>query len=363
MNILVVDAWLPTPDRDAASLQMSNLLQLLQEFGRVTFGADDFAARRSGLPGVQDLDVNLILPPASIKEHLAAHADLYDAIFLSRAQVADKYFDAARAANPRAGILFDTTDLAYVRGFRGAQVLNNMNLLRRALEMKQTELGVMRKADMTLVVSPAEQQMLAQDCPAARVRIVTLIHNTFPVTTSFHERAGILFVGAFPHLPNADAMRFFYDDILPLVRERLGNVTVTVVGSHPSEWLQQLHSENFVVAHHVIDLAPLLHHCRVTIAPLRYGAGVKGKVLTSMSYGVPVVGTTIAAEGIPVAHRQEMMIADEPNAFADALGQVYMDETLWNTLSANGARVVEQNYSRAVARQTLTAIFDELGLR
>ena len=362
MNLLVVDAWLPTPDRDSASLRMLNLLQLLREFGEVTFAAHDFAARRSGLNAVQGLGVRVVKPPLSVEEHLAQLGNTYDAILLSRVNVADTYLATARQCAPNARIVFDTTDLAYMRGFRGAKVMGNRHLLRQALETKAIELALMRAADVTLVVSTAEQEILAHDCPEARVRIVSNIHDVYPSTRRFEERRGIVFIGAFPHHPNADAMQFFCKDILPHVRQRLGNVQITIVGSRPPKWLQDMQNEYFVVAHRVPDIAPLLNECRVSMAPLRYGSGVKGKVLLSMGYGVPVVGTSIAAEGIPATARHEMLIADDAMSFADALGEVYRDELLWNTLAQKGRDVVTKYFSRDVARNALARLFSEMGL-
>jgi glycosyltransferase involved in cell wall biosynthesis len=218
----------------------------------------------------------------------------------------------------------------------------------------------MRKADMTLVVSAAEQEILARDCPEARVRIVSNIHDVHCSTRTIAERHGIVFVGAFPHHPNVDAMQFFCKDILPSVRQRLGDTKITIVGSQPPQWLQNMNSEHFVVAHRIPDLAPLLNECRVSMAPLRYGSGVKGKVLLSMGYGVPVVGTSIAAEGIPAMTGREILIADNAVSFADALNEVYRDEMLWNKLAQNGKKVVENYFSRDVARSALTRLFREL---
>lgn len=356
MNILVIDAWLPTPDRDSASLRMFHLLELLREFGAVTFAADDLYARDSGLEAVEQLGVRVV--KNSIAEHLAEN--FYDTIFLSRAPVAEKYLPLVKQYAPRAKIIFDTTDLHYVRMFRGAQVMNNKMLLRRALEMKRTELELMRAADVTLVVSAAEQEMLARECPTARVQILSNILDVQPPAQLFAERDGILFIGAFPHRPNEDAMQFFCADILPRVRARLGNVKITIVGSQPPEWLQKLHAENFIVAGHVPNIAPPLHQTRLTVAPLRYGAGVKGKVLQSMSYGVPVVATPIAAEGIPAQHRRAILIANDAEAFADAVRELYGDEALWHTLAQNGARVVQEHFSRDAARNVLTNLFSDL---
>ena len=328
MKLLVVDAWLPTPNIDSASQRMCNLLGLLREFGEVTFAADDFAARPSGWKAIQGLDVRVETPPVSVREHLEQFANSYDAIFLSRVTVAGAHLATARQCAPQARIVFDTTDLAYMRGFRGAKVTGNRNLLLQAVESKATELA----ADMTLVVSAAEQKMLGRDCPEARVRIVSNIHEVYPSTRPFQDRGGIVFIGAFSHHPNVDAMEFFCKDILPDVREQLGDVKITIAGGQPPQWLQDMRNEQFVVAGWVLDIGTLLSECRVLMAPVRYGAGVKGKVLLSMGYGVPVVGMSIAGEGIPARTRREIMIADDAVSFADALGEAYRDELLWNTL-------------------------------
>lgn len=361
MNVLVIDAWLPTPDRDSASLRMFRLLGLLTEFGTVTLAADDFDARASGLGGVQGLGVRVVTPPLTAQIELEQCGGEYDVIFLSRVEVADKYLTIAREYAPQAKIVFDTTDLAFVRAFRGAKVLGNRNLVRRAVELKRLELDLIRAADVTLVVSTAEQAMLAQECPGAGVRVVSNIHEVSPSERAFTQRSGILFVGAFPHHPNADGMRWFCDEILPRVRERLGDIHVTVVGSEPPQWLRARQDEHFQVAGHVRNLAPLWEECRASVAPLRYGAGVKGKVLSSMGHGVPVVGTTIAAEGMPAQDRREMMIADDAAGFADALCEVYGDERVWKTLAQNGITLVREKFSREVAHKALRELFVELG--
>lgn len=363
MKILVVDAWLPTPDRDSASLRMVNLLRILCEFGEVTFAADDFAARRSGLDKVQSLGVSVVVPPEPAQGHLERCGQAYQVIFLSREPVAEKYVTRARKTAPKARLVFDTTDLHYVRAFRGAKVTGKLNLLRQAMETKQAELAVMRQADATLVVSTVERDILENDCPEARVHIVSNIHEVSGAGRPFAQRAGIVFVGAFAHHPNQDAVEFFCRDILPRVRETLANAPITIIGRQPPNWLRAMNGEHFHVMEHVRDLAPILDACRLTIAPLRYGAGVKGKVLTSMSYGVPVTATSVAAEGIPVVNWRDMLIADEPGSFAGAVDELYRDEKLWNTISENGRAIVARYFSPEVAREALAELFEQLGLQ
>ncbi|HZQ07511.1 MAG TPA: glycosyltransferase family 4 protein, partial [Anaerolineae bacterium] len=145
----------------------------------------------------------------------------------------------------------------------------------------------------------------------------------------------------------------------PLLRDRL-HAPITIIGSEPPHWLKELSDPKILVTGYVRDLAAYLNRCRLTIAPLRYGAGVKGKVLESMSYGVPVVATSIAAEGIPAQDGCALLIADDPLRFADAVMELYMNQTLWNELSINGLVLIENYFSASVARAALVRLFQEL---
>jgi glycosyltransferase involved in cell wall biosynthesis len=262
-----------------------------------------------------------------------------------------------RSSAPHTCIIFDTTDLHYLRAFRGAKVTGNLNLLRQALELQRAELAAVRRADATLVVSSVEQEILARECPGARVSIVSNIHPIQGSAGSFGAREGIVFIGAFPHHPNQDAMRYFMAEIYPLVKARHPSVPITIIGSEPPAWLVAAASDTVTVTGHVADLDAYLNRCRLTIAPLRYGAGVKGKVLTSMSYGVPVVASSIAIEGIPAQDRREVLIADEPVGFSNALHELYTDAALWSALSMNGLEMVRENFSAAAARDALAQLF------
>ena len=344
---------------------MVHLLSLLKERGdNVTFVADDFAARRAGLEPLRAMGVEVPEPPefVSLDDHLRDNGAHYDLIVLSRPAAAMRLMPLVREYAPRARVVFDTTDLHYVRGFRGAQVTGNKNMLRRALEMKKPELDMVRIADVTLVVSPVEQEILARECPGACVQILSNINVVASEVPPFAGREGIVFVGAFPHHPNNDGMKFFVEDILPLVRRELGRVPIIVIGSEPPDWLTALNAEDFIVEGYVPDIVPMLNRSRLNIAPLRYGAGVKGKVTGSMGYGLPVVGTTVAAEGLHATDHRDMLIADDAPTFAARIAELYRDETLWNTLSVNGRSLVQEHFSMDAARRAIDEMMQTLGL-
>lgn len=363
MNILVIDAWLLTPNKDGGSLRMFNLLGVLQTLGgNITFAAEDFASRASGYEAMRAMGVHVLAPPRvdSIGDYVAAHGAEYDIVVLSRLAQAARYLPLVRKHAPRARVIFDTTDLHYLRVFRGAKATGSVNMLRQALEMKHQELAAVQAADATLVVSTVEQEILRQECPAARVHLISNIHPVHNSVRTFDERAGILFVGAFPHHPNADAMRYFLNEVYPHLQTKLENVPITIIGSQPPDWLLEHASATVQITGHVPDVEPFLASHRLSIAPLRYGAGVKGKVLESMSYGVPVVLTSIAAEGIPCHDHEDVLIADNPIAFAEAVCKLYRGKSLWNNLSQNGIELVRNHFSAEVARAGLVQVFREL---
>jgi glycosyltransferase involved in cell wall biosynthesis len=147
--------------------------------------------------------------------------------------------------------------------------------------------------------------------------------------------------------------------VLPHVRQSLPGVTTYVIGGDVPASVKALAADDFVVLGHVADVAPYFTNCRVSIAPLRYGAGVKGKVNLAMSYGLPVVATSVAIEGMHLTHGDDVLVADEPRAFADAVRDVYDDESLWQRLSTGGRRNIERHFSRDVARVALRELLGE----
>ena len=214
----------------------------------------------------------------------------------------------------------------------------------------------MRRADATLVVSPVERELLARLVPGAPVDVLTNIHVPRSRGKPFAERGGIVFIGSFRHPPNADAVIWYAREVLPILRERLPGVVTTIVGAEPPASVRALAAADLVIAGYVEDVGPLFESARVSIAPLRYGAGVKGKVNLAMSYGVPVVATPAAVEGMHLVDGEDVLVADEPRAFADAVARACRDEATWARLSQGGVDNVLRHFSRDAARRALVRI-------
>ena len=359
LRVLVVDACMLTPDHDAGSLRMQAILEILTSLRcKVTFVADNLEYRQPYVTQLQQRGIEVVFHPfaGSIAELLAQRSSEFDIVVMSRHYVAVKHLDAVRSFAPRALVVFDTVDLHFLRTERQAE-LEGSALSRVAARAKRDEeLALIRKADVTLVVSPFEQALLADLVPEARVMVLSTIHELLPGGKPFAEREGLVFIGGFQHPPNTDAVLWYAQEILPRVREALPGVKTYIVGSKVPANVRALAAEDFIVTGYVPDVTPYFTGCRASIAPLRYGAGVKGKINLAMSYGLPVIATTPSIEGMQLNPGHDVLVGDDPAAFAAEIVRVYQDEVLWQKLAAGGRDNINLHFSRDVARSTITRL-------
>ncbi len=360
-RVLIVDATTPTPDQDSGSLRMVNLMRVLGDLGcRTTFLPDNRLWIERYTPALQAIGVEALYAPwaADPVKFFRERGAEFDAIVLSRHYVAASYLGLARLYAPRARLIFDTVDLHYLREQRAFELEKKPELARHAAATKAQELKLIRESDTTLVVSDVEQKLLATDAPGARVEILSNVHEVYGCRKPFTERRDLVFVGGFQHPPNTDAVTWFVREVFPLVRAKLPDVKFHVIGSKVPATITALADEHVIVHGYVEDIAPFMDGCRVSVAPLRYGAGVKGKVNMAMSYGLPVVATPIAVEGMHVEAGRDVLVSDGAALFAQATVQAYEDEALWNALSQRGIENVRRHFSFDAARAALREVLD-----
>jgi GT2 family glycosyltransferase/glycosyltransferase involved in cell wall biosynthesis len=355
-RVLVIDACMLTPDHDAGSVRMQAILSILvQERCKATFVADNLEYRQPYVQQLQQLGVEVLFHPyvRSIAELLAARGSEFDVVVISRHYIAAKHLDAVRIFAPRALVVFDTVDLHFLRSQRQAELEGTAQARAAARTKRDEELALIRKADVTLVVSPFEQALLAELVPESRVMIVATIYELQEGGRPFAEREGMVFIGGFQHPPNGDAVQWYAREVMPLVRAALPGVKSFIVGDDAPPQIRALATADFIVTGFVPDVAPYFTGCRVSIAPLRYGAGVKGKINLAMSFGLPVVATKPAIEGMHLTPGEDVLVADDAAGFAAAIVQLYRDEALWHRLQAGGRANIDNHFSRAVARRAI----------
>jgi len=349
--VLVIDAVTPQPDQDSGSVRMLAILELLVEMGhRVSFMPINLAWSGHYSQALQDRGIEVIRHPetASIGQWFQTYGALVDWVIGSRYYVLEDVISDIRKHSPNAKVVFDTVDLHFLREQRKAELENDQDLAKAASSTRKKELGLIEECDATLVVSPVEKNLLDQSMPDADIRILSNIHTPKDQVPPFAKRQGLLFVGGFQHPPNVDAARWLIDEI-----------ELHLIGSKMPEWMQAtraagLHNHGFVE-----DITPYLNACRVSLAPLRYGAGVKGKVNQAMAFGIPVVATPCAAEGMYATDGLDILLAENTQDFVDQIIRVYNDAGLWETLSTNGQTNVQSYFSRDAARQVLENMLSE----
>lgn len=362
-TVLVIDALTPQPDRDSGSLRLFNLMRLLRSEGaHVVFLSANHGREGRYTTALQRMGVEAWYAPfsGSSPAWLREHGARFDTVIVCRHYVAREFLPLLRKHAPRARIIFDSVDLHYLRERRGAEIADDPALLRAAEHTRSRELDVIARSDITLVVSETERDLLVGDAPGARVEVLSNLHQVSGPGLPFRERHDFVFVGGFRHPPNVDAVRWFVSAVFPLVRAQLPDVRFHCIGGDVPDEIAALAALPGVMVHgHVPDITPYMDGARVAVAPLRYGAGVKGKVNLSMAHGQPVVATSCAVEGMHLRAGEDVLVADEAAPFADAVLLAYRDPALWQRLSANGLLNVERHFSleagRDVVRRVLLA--------
>jgi O-antigen biosynthesis protein len=351
-RILVVETMTPDPSRDSGSVRLSHMFALLNADGwEVDFVADDADASAADAARLGALGVRIVREAPL--QWLGREGAALDAVMLCRLPIAHQYIDIVRRLAPRARVLFDTVDLHFIREQRAASVTGAPALMRQARRSMARELAMVERCDVTLVVSEDEREVLRREAPGASVEVVSNIHEAHGRVNGFEQRSGMLFVGGFGHPPNEDAVRWFVSDVLPLVRARSPGMQLHLAGDIDVAARRYLESEGVVVHGRVPDLGPLHEQMLVSVAPLRFGAGVKGKVNQAMSYGLPVVLTTIAAEGMHLKNGVDALVVDTPDAMASAIVALTSKPDAWGRLSDAGLENIRRYFSTETALSSL----------
>jgi glycosyltransferase involved in cell wall biosynthesis len=229
-----------------------------------------------------------------------------------------------------------------------------------AANTKKRELDVYRKADFVFAISDDDRQSLLREDPSLHVGVVPLIYELPPTVVPRKQRCDIFFVGGFSHTPNVDAVLYLHSEIAPLIQQRLPGTKIHIIGNAPPAEIVALGARDFIVDGYVPNMTPFLQSMAISVAPLRFGSGMKGKIVEAMAYGVPVVTTSIGAEGLFLRDGVDAMVADTADEFAQKVVSVYQDAQLWGTLSQNGRARAKAEWSPDAVDERLTQLLAKI---
>ena len=363
-RVLFIDHCTPTPAEDAGSVVALEVMRGFQHEGyKVTFVPEDnFAHMGESTRDLQRVGIEAIYHPAysRMPYFLANRNDPFDVIFLHRFGVGDAHLPALRRKFPHAKILFLNADMHFLREMREAELSGSDRARNTARRTRERELRVIEQADVTLVHSDFEQQLLQHELPASNVVLFPLIHDPLASAPSLAQRSGVCFVGGFRHPPNADGICWFVADVWPLVLSQVSGAILYIVGSHVTAQIDALDKHPGVeVVGFVKELDGLLAQRRVSVAPLRYGAGAKGKVAASLAHGLPVVCTSVAAEGMQLSPDGDVLVGDDPETMAAHVVMLLTDDAAWQRMSQAGLDYAGRVTSRRRARERLRQLLEE----
>ncbi|MCB1689186.1 MAG: glycosyltransferase [Halioglobus sp.] len=350
-HILIIDHQVPTFDRDSGSFRMLNMLQILQEMNyKVSFWPDQLTYDPKYTRVLQDLGIETYYGGLHFENFIREHGKELDVVLMSRPTTTKKYMHLVKKYS-NAKTIFDTVDLHYVREQRRLDL--------EVQRWKNLEFFLAEEADVTLVVSPTEKQMLENEEFADKISVVSNIHSLEPCLKGFEERQGLMFIGSFAHPPNEEGIIWFIDYILPLIKKKIPDIHLTIVGSEPTERLLGLANESVTVTGFVEDVSGYFNDSKVFVSPLLHGAGVKGKIGQSFSYGLPVVTTSIGAEGMQLTDGLNALISDSETEFANNVIELYREKFLWQKLSTNCRQVIREQFSTETIRTALEGILEK----
>ncbi len=304
-TVLVIDHYVPHYDKDAGNRTSFQYLKLFTEMGfNVKFIGNDFYRYEPYTTELQQMGIEVLYGVwynNNGKKWVSENAKHIDYIYLQRPHIAIKYINFLRKKT-KAKIVYYVHDLHYISQFKKYELTGNREYLIASDEIKKVEFEIFKKTDVITTPSITEREIVLENFPNKQVYVKPcfIYDNFMHSVNNFDGRRDIMFVGGFEHPPNTDAVIWFSKEVFPKIVESIPDIRFFIVGSNPTEEILSLSSSNIVVTGYVSDeeLLKLYNKIRIVVIPLRYGAGVKGKTVEAMYYGVPIVSTYFGIEGL-----------------------------------------------------------------
>ncbi len=370
-TVLVIDDRVPEWDRHAGGLTISQYLHLFRGMGwRVAFlPAADPAPLQPYTGVLQQAGIEVLHAPERLEDWLRANGGALDLVWTARPDVTGPRLDLIRA-HTSAPVIYYTHDLHHLRERRRYDLDGDPRALQESRRLQRIEERIFAAVDQVMTPSAEEARIIAQTVPAAKVHVIPpyivrpagpdAAHDFAAHDPAAHDPAvaqdALIFVGGFGHPPNVDAAAWLVRDIMPAVWLQEPSVKLLLVGSAPPAQVKALAGPRVQVTGFVPDIAPLYARSRMSVSPLRYGAGVKGKIVASLQAGVPVVTTPVGNEGLDLIPGREALVADDAPALAAAILELWRDPALQDRLARAGQAALSGRYSEAAARRAVCSV-------
>lgn len=362
-SILIIDYQTPQLNNDAGSYAAIQEIKILNSLGfKVTFIPENLAFFAKHTHYLQRLGVEVIHAPFaySVNEVIQIRGKQYDAVYITRYNVAANYIDKIRA-NSSAKIIFNNADLHFLRELRSA--LRKGEDLTKSIKTRDAELEVMRKVDVILSYNEVEHAViLSHNLKDDNIFLCPWVVEKKPGNKSFSEKQDLVFLGNFNHPPNFEGVEFMAKEVMPKLALKDPSIKLKIFGSNINDDVEALASDNVEVIGFAEDLDEMFNDTRIFVAPLLSGAGIKGKVLEAMAHCVPTIMTPVAAEGTKLTNKISTLIAKNADEWVEQILSMYNDEKLWKKLKENACTIVDEEFSFEKGQEKFKEAFESVDI-
>lgn len=359
-RIIVFDETVPYFEQNAGNRCTFMYLQIFQQIGFfVTFISDNFEDYNQYIEILEQKGIEVIYKSrymTNFTEWLEQNLKYFNFVFLQRPKIALKYIDFIKKYF-YGKILYFGHDLSFNRLFREYKITGQEEYLQESIFWEKKEMEIINKSDVCYVVGNYEEELLKKKFKYKPIRNIPIyIYEKLlsDVEKDFSKRKGILFVGNFNHRPNSDAILWFTKEIYPYIIEKYPDIILHIVGSPVFKEIKEIESTNIKLYGFLgdKDLYFLYKKCRIAIAPLRFGAGVKGKIIEAAYNQIPMITTSIGAEGLDKSIGS-FLVEDDALKMSELICSIYNDYHKLKEISDSGINFIKKYFTPEIAKEIL----------
>lgn len=363
-RILFIDYTTPQGDQSAGSYAAIREIELVQSLGyKVSFLPQNLAYMGRYTEELQRKGVEVITAPfyRSLVEFLKKRSREFDVAYITRYYVAADVIHLLREYSPNTRIVLNNADLHFLRELRAALSEDDESRMQTMREMREEELNIMRSVDLVLSYNEVEHAVISAHTDG-QVKVMTcpwvadIPADVYPLA----ERRGLTFLGSFKHHPNKEGIAWFCREVMPQLQEQ--ELKLSIYGSKMDAEIRELETKSIDPVGYIANLADAYQRHRVFVAPLLSGAGIKGKVINALTYGIPSVLSPIAAEGIGLRHGHDCLIAKNPEEWVEAITSLYYNDDLWLSISTNARSYAASQFSFARGKEMMKSVLEAVDL-
>jgi len=373
MHLLVIGYVWPEPNSSAAGSRMMQLLHTFRDANwQITFASP--AQQTEHMTKLDELDIaceHITLNDASFDHYVSSLAP--DAVMFDRFMMEEQFGWRVEKFCPNALRILNTEDLHSLREARHQALKQKRSFQQADLhsDLGIREIAAIHRCDLTLMISEFEKNLLVNEFHVPESHVFHLPFmlersTEYGVLPTFEERQHFITIGNFRHAPNWDAVLYLKQQVWPKIRKKLPTAELHIYGAYPPPKATQLHNEKegFLVKGWAKDAQDVMKHARICLAPLRFGAGIKGKLVEAMQMGTPSITTSIGAESMYGHLPWNGVISDDIEEFSAAAAALYQDSASWHLMQKNGFSILDTLYDKAVwGPRFLTRIERQLALK